>query len=94
MDFLIFRRHNADLEGLAKMPLFEGLSKKELGIVAGLMHTREYHGGEVIFDEGEQGQAIYLLLEGEVAICRQGHADGGFLAKLRDGEFFGELGLL
>jgi CRP/FNR family cyclic AMP-dependent transcriptional regulator len=94
LDFLIFRRRCADLEALRKLSLFEGLSKRELRIVAGLLHTREYLVGEVIFDEGEVGQAIYLVLEGQVAICRQGRPEDGHLAALGAGEFFGELGLL
>jgi CRP/FNR family cyclic AMP-dependent transcriptional regulator len=94
LDFLIFRRHTGDLEKLRKLSLFEGLSKQELAIVAGLLHAREYHAGEVIFDEGEVGQAIYLLLDGQVTICRQGRPEDGHLATLGAGEFFGELGLL
>ncbi len=94
LDFLIFRRHSDDLEGLRKLSLFEGLSKQELTIVARLLHTREYLAGEVVFDEGEVGQAIYLLLDGQVTICRQGHPEDGHLATLGAGEFFGELGLL
>lgn len=94
LDFLIFRRHSADIEGLRKLSLFEGLSKQELTIVARLLHTREYLTGEVIFDEGEVGQAIYLLLEGQVTICRQGSLEDGHLATLGAGEFFGELCLL
>jgi len=94
LDFLVFRRHSADLDGLKKLSLFEGLSRQELGIVAGLLHTREYLAGEVIFDEGEVGQAIYLMLAGQVSICRQGRPEDGHLATLGAGEFFGELGLL
>jgi len=94
LDFLVFRRHSADLDGLKKLSLFEGLSRQELGIVAGLLHTREYLAGEVIFDEGEVGQAIYLMLAGHVSICRQGRPEDGHLATLGAGEFFGELGLL
>lgn len=94
LDFLIFRRHRGDLERLGRLSLFEGLSRTELGIVAGLLHTREYLAGEVIFDEGELGQAMYFVLEGQVAICRQGRPEDGHLATLGAGEFFGELGLL
>jgi CRP-like cAMP-binding protein len=94
LDFLIFRRRTDDLDGLRKIALFEGLTKQELAIVAGLIHTREYHAGEVVFDEGETGQAIYFLREGQVIICRQGRPEDGCLATLGAGEFFGELGLL
>jgi CRP-like cAMP-binding protein len=74
--------------------LFSDLTPRELGIVDTLLHEREYLAGEVIFDEGEVGQTIYFLLEGEVTICRQGRPDDGQLARLGPGEFFGELALL
>ena len=83
-----------NLEYLRSLSLFVDLTTPELAIVDHLLHERDYLAGEVIFDEGEVGQTIYFLLEGEVTICRQGHPDDGQLARLGPGEFFGELGLL
>lgn len=82
------------LQNLRTLPLFSDLSPRELAIVDAVLHRRHYLAGEVIFDEGDVGQTLYILLEGEVAICRQGRPDDGHLARLRAGEFFGELGLL
>lgn len=93
-DLLAARRHPAHVEKLRKLPLFTELSMAELAILAGLLHMRDYVAGEVIFDEGEVGQAMYILLEGEVTICRQGRPEEGYLTSLAPGEFFGELGLL
>lgn len=92
--FPALRRHQAQLETLRRLRLFADLSLSELGILSGLLHMREYVAGEVIFDEGEVGQAMYLLLEGEVTIRRHGQSDDGYLTTLGPGEFFGELGLL
>lgn len=88
------RKTTPYLEKLRKLPLFAELSIPELAILAGLLHVRDYVKGEVIFDEGEEGQAVYFILEGEVTICRQGQPEDGFLSRLTAGEFFGELGLL
>jgi CRP/FNR family cyclic AMP-dependent transcriptional regulator len=93
-EFLVSRRRPAHLERLSKLSLFVDLTPPELSILTGLLHMREYVAGEVIFDEGEVGQAMYLLLEGEVRICQQGQPDDGYLAVLGPGDFFGELGLL
>ena len=93
-DFLVSRRHSPHLENLRSLPLFIELSVPELAILGGLLHMREYVAGEVIFDEGEVGQAMYLILDGDVTICRQGQPEDGFLTGLLPGEFFGELGLL
>ena len=65
------------LERLHTLSLFVNLTPAELRIVDGLLHERDYLEGEVIFDEGEEGQAIYIVASGEVLICRQEHAEAG-----------------
>ena len=65
------------MERLHTLSLFVNLTRAELQIVDGLLHERNYLEGEVIFDEGEEGHAIYIIASGEVLICRQGEADGG-----------------
>jgi CRP-like cAMP-binding protein len=92
---LPFRRTPSPrLACLRDVSLFAGLTQPELAIVDSLLHEREYLAHEVIFDEGEVGQAIFFVLDGVVAICLQGSPDDGHLASLGPGEFFGELGLL
>ena len=65
------RKTTPRLERLRNLGLFVNLTPAELQIVDGLLHEREYLAGEVIFDEGEEGQAIYIVASGEVLICRQ-----------------------
>ncbi len=87
-------RNIADrLRELKKMSLFADLKRRELRVVDGFMHQRNYLQNEVIFDEGEQGEAFYIVLEGKVTICRQGQLDQP-IATLESGNFFGELALL
>ena len=81
------------LRELKKMVLFGDLSYREARVLDGFLHERSYLPGEVIFDEGDQGEAFYLVLEGEVLICRQGEVARP-IAVLPGGSFFGELALL
>lgn len=81
-------------ERLRRLSLFINLTNSELQIVGELMHERDYLRGEVVFDEGEEGQAIYIVSSGEVMICRQGQGEAGRIACLGEGTFFGELALL
>jgi CRP/FNR family cyclic AMP-dependent transcriptional regulator len=81
------------LTELKKMSLFVELTPREMKIVDGFMHERKYLKDEVIFDEGEDGQAIYIILSGKVLICHQGQAAQP-IATLAGGNFFGELALL
>ncbi|MBI2307593.1 MAG: cyclic nucleotide-binding domain-containing protein [Rhodocyclales bacterium] len=86
-------RPSALLQQLGGLSLFSELSPRELKIVAALVHQRRMLAGEVIFDEGEEGQAIYFILAGQVTICRQGEAERP-IAVLEAGQVFGELALI
>jgi len=91
-----FHRRNSTphLEKLHTLLLFVNLSPAELGIVDGLLHKRHYLKDEVIFDQGEEGKALYIVVDGEVLVCRQGEPESGRIATLGTGTFFGELALL
>ena len=82
------------LAQLRQLGLFATLRPRELRVVDGLLHEREYLAGEVVFDEGEEGQALYVVLKGRVLICRQGDPVNGRLAEIPSGSLFGELALL
>ncbi len=83
MRFTFFRRNAAKPyhERLRALTLFQDLNAKELDI----KH-------EVLFDEGEEGHAIYIIVSGHVLICRNGGKT--LIADLGPGNFFGELALL
>lgn len=93
---LNFFSNNEDklrLSALKKMSLFVKLSDREMRSVDGFMHERNYLKDEIVFDEGEEGQALYVILEGKVMICHQGQT-GQPIAVLGAGDFCGELALL
>lgn len=82
------------LARLKAIPLFSTLDRRELRIVDDLVHDRDYLDGEIVFDAGEEGQAIYLVFEGKVLVSRQGQPESGFIAELGAGSFVGEQSLL
>lgn len=88
------RQPSPHLGLLSRCALFGGLTPVELAIVEGLLHQREYLAGEVIFDEGEEGQAIYLIDAGEVELLRRGRSGPERIATLGPGAFFGDMALL
>ena len=96
MRFTFFRRSASKPyhERLRALSLFRDLSSKELDIVSDLLHEREYLEHEVLFDEGEEGHAIYIIVSGHVLICRNSDPKKNLIADLGPGSFFGELALL
>lgn len=78
---------------LADTFIFSGLTTSQLKILEDFMHDRTYLPGEVVFDAGEDGQALYIIVSGKVLICHQGQPEK-LIAVLDAGNFFGELALL
>jgi CRP-like cAMP-binding protein len=83
-------RHERIEEQLARVPLFEGLSKKELRLVAQLSTYLEEPAGTVLTKEGEAGHEFIIVLEGEVEV-RQGDT---VIATRGSGTYVGEIALL
>ncbi len=82
------------LRQLRELSLFSTLRPRELKTIDGLLHKRSYLQDEVIFDQGEEGQALYIVEAGKVLICRQGQPVAGRIVELGPGSLFGELALL
>lgn len=76
------------------LSLFATLGPRELRVVDGMLHERSYLENEIVFDEGEEGQALYIVMSGKVLVCRQGQPEAGRIAELEPGMLFGELALL
>lgn len=77
---------------LGNLPIFAGLSKRELLAVERIMHRRFFDPDEVIFSQHVQGAGMYIIIKGKVHIVNED--SGHVMAELGDGEFFGELALL
>jgi CRP-like cAMP-binding protein len=78
---------------LKNVVLFKDLSMRDLAMVNSLLHERRYIADEVIFDEGEEGQGLFLVLSGRVKITLPANIDQ-VLIELGPGAFFGEVALL
>lgn len=79
---------------LRRVSLFSTLKKREIRTIDSLLHRREYIKDEIIFDELEEGQAVYFVISGKVLVCKQGQPVHGAIAELEAGQCFGELALL
>jgi len=88
------RNETPRLETLRRLALFATLSRSELRVVDALLHERRFVKGEIIFDEGEEGRALHVIISGRVLICRQGEPDTGRIVEITSGVVFGELALL
>ena len=58
------------VQELSKCELFSSLTKEELEPIASLGRIENYQAGENIFRQGEQGNTIYIIKEGQVTLER------------------------
>ncbi len=80
---------------LEKVELFEGLPGEDLVRIAGIVSGTSVEAGEVLFEEGEPGDAFYIVFKGAMEVVKA-RPDGTTekLAVRRAGEAFGEMALL
>lgn len=74
------------------LPLFAGLDAEQVSRLAGVCSVASFEPGEVIFREGEVGDRMHVVLQGEVAIRVAGSAAP--VGVVRRGECLGESSLL
>ena len=80
---------------LAEVDLFEGLPGDDLVRIAGIVNGATAKAGEVLFEEGDPGDAFYVVVDGAIEIVKKvSGGDEEKLAVRRGGEAFGEMALL
>ena len=78
------------LQHLREVPLFSGCTKKELEKIARASDEITMTAGTLIIDQGQTGREAFVILDGTVAVKRNGRK----IADLGSGAVVGELSLL
>ena len=80
----------ASVETLQSVPLFAGLDKKELQVIAETMRERRFADGETVIEQGAGGAGFFVVEEGTADVS----VDGAPRGSIGPGDFFGEIALL
>jgi CRP-like cAMP-binding protein len=82
-------------EVLQRSPLFAMLSPSEVELAAEMSRPRRFASGEVVFEEGDLGDSLFVIGSGDVEVLRKNDAgELRPLQKLSPPEFFGEMSLI
>jgi CRP/FNR family cyclic AMP-dependent transcriptional regulator len=82
---------------LTNVELFEGLTSDELDILAAVCEERVYPINEIITQQGEVGEELFVVYDGFVEVVRAGLAPEiapKTIVHLGEGQIFGEMALV
>jgi pyruvate,water dikinase len=78
------------VEVIEQVPLFTGLSERDVTQIATMFKERKFSAGETIIKEGVGAAAFFVIESGEVTVSIRGKQ----IRTLRRGDYFGEIALI
>ena len=78
------------IEILKNIPFFTELSDEDLSQIAEKVQMEYLPAEHVIFNEGDEGDKMFIIKRGEVQVVRE----NAVLANLKNNAFFGEMALV
>lgn len=85
-----------DLKSLHNHSLFGGITEEQISSIRHFFVAEEFSEGEFIETEGESGDRIYFIIEGQVEILKK-MTESGNLSRIfmfSEGDVFGEMELI
>ncbi len=79
---------------LRTVPLFQGLTYRDLKKIELIVHARTFMPDEVVFHERQPGTGMYFIKEGLIELTKTNNGERVKIAELGNGEFFGEMSLI
>jgi CRP-like cAMP-binding protein len=77
------------ISALQSMPLFAGVTQHDLENIVKLGEIRSVEPGDTIVERGDPGDALYVILRGVARV-----EVGGRYHDMKQGDFFGEMGVI
>ncbi len=87
------KKEAMDSHGLRRLKILAGLTDGQLVRFAGFMEIQRVPQWATIVKQGDRGDAMYLVLEGEVRVRMKSAGVETVLAQLGPGDFFGDISI-
>jgi hypothetical protein len=82
------------VEFIRKIHLFRGLKDEELNSIAEMMDEETFPAGSQVIRQGTEGNRFYIIYSGKVSVTRRDGSRQREVARLVEGDYFGEGALL
>ncbi|MGB0387296.1 MAG: cyclic nucleotide-binding domain-containing protein [Ardenticatenaceae bacterium] len=83
------------IESLKKVPLFKNLPSELMVQLSGKVKKKSLPKGTVLFQEGERGDALYIIKQGQIQVfVKNMHGQDVVLNQFGPGDSFGEMSLV
>ena len=80
---------------LKQSPIFSMVMTDDLQVVAQALEKQQFFRGDRVFEIGDQGDHLYIIVSGEIGISLDTNPDSTtFISRLGPGDCFGEMNLL
>ena len=79
---------------LSNIDLFKDFSEEMLQAITSSLHLQKFKPEEVLFNQGDDGESLFVLVEGLLEVSLQVEGEKRHLTFLRPGSFLGEMALL
>jgi signal transduction histidine kinase len=82
------------LDELRQVPLLADLTEMDLERLYEMAETVSVPAGQLVLQEGDPGDSLYIVLDGELEVTKRHGSQEVLLAVYKAGQFFGEMALL
>ena len=83
-----------DVDLLRNIPLFRNIDSSKLKLLAFTAERLTYHAGDVLFSQGDQGDAAYIIVQGEADVIINTPGGPLIVATVKKNDFVGEIAIL
>ena len=81
------------IEMLKNIPVFHTLDRSEIRVVEALLHERTYEKDEILFEEGDPGHGMFIIVSGKVRLKSSHKLLESALFEFGPGDTLGEMSL-
>ena len=82
------------VEAMVMTPIFAGVDPKRLRLLAFMSESLTYRAGEMIFDQGEDGDSAFVVIDGSATVTVDINGEKVDVAEIGAKQIFGEMAVL